>query len=239
MPTFIQLTTVAPNWRSGSGVPSSGLGNDGDWYLNTSTSDVYGPKTGAGWGAIVTNIKGAPGGTGLGDPGANGIVKRTALNTTTTAGAGSDYVAPGGSIAGCTGLALTTGVTGILPVVNGGSGSSSPALVAGTNVTITGSWPNQTINSSGGGGGATVVAATTTLTPGAIVDGGVYEATFTLTGAVAGEAVVPQWPADFQTGLIGTMIASATNTIKVRIFNAAGISVTPTAGGTYGAKVLH
>jgi hypothetical protein len=26
-------------------------------------------------------------------------------------------------------------------------------LVAGTNVTITGTWPNQTINSSGGGGG--------------------------------------------------------------------------------------
>ena len=45
-------------------------------------------------------------------------------------------------------------VTGITPVANGGTGTSSPALVAGTNVTITGSWPNQTINSSGGGGGS-------------------------------------------------------------------------------------
>src|SRR6478736_5018424 len=40
----------------------------------------------------------------------------------------------------------------ILPKANGGTGTASPALVAGTNVTITGSWPNQTINSSGGSG---------------------------------------------------------------------------------------
>ena len=45
-------------------------------------------------------------------------------------------------------------VTGLTPIANGGTGTSSPALVAGTNVTITGSWPNQTINSSGGGGGS-------------------------------------------------------------------------------------
>jgi hypothetical protein len=52
-------------------------------------------------------------------------------------------------------VSLTADVSGILPVANGGSGTSSPALVAGTNVTITGSWPNQTINSSGGGGTTT------------------------------------------------------------------------------------
>jgi hypothetical protein len=44
-------------------------------------------------------------------------------------------------------------VTGIVAVANGGTGTATPALVAGTNVTITGSWPNQTINASGGGGG--------------------------------------------------------------------------------------
>lgn len=46
----------------------------------------------------------------------------------------------------------TADVTGTLAVAHGGTGTTSPALVAGTNVTITGSWPNQTINSSGGGG---------------------------------------------------------------------------------------
>jgi hypothetical protein len=52
-----------------------------------------------------------------------------------------------------TGLPLTTGVTGILPVANGGTGTATPGLVAGTHVTITGTWPNQTINATGGGGG--------------------------------------------------------------------------------------
>jgi len=48
---------------------------------------------------------------------------------------------------------LTTGVTGQLPVANGGTGTATPSIVAGTNVTVTGTWPNQTIAASGGGGG--------------------------------------------------------------------------------------
>jgi hypothetical protein len=48
----------------------------------------------------------------------------------------------------------TTGTVvlgGILNVSNGGTGTATPALVAGTNVSITGSWPNQTINASSPG----------------------------------------------------------------------------------------
>lgn len=45
-------------------------------------------------------------------------------------------------------------VTGLLPVANGGTGTASPGLIAGTNITsITGAWPNQTINASAAGGG--------------------------------------------------------------------------------------
>jgi hypothetical protein len=51
-------------------------------------------------------------------------------------------------------------VTGTVAVANGGTGTATPALVAGTNVTITGTWPNQTINSSSGSGTVTSVAAT-------------------------------------------------------------------------------
>jgi len=47
-----------------------------------------------------------------------------------------------------------------LPIANGGTATATPALVAGTNVTITGTWPNQTINSSNPGGTVTSVAAT-------------------------------------------------------------------------------
>jgi hypothetical protein len=48
----------------------------------------------------------------------------------------------------------------LVGVANGGTGTTTPSLVAGTNVTITGTWPNQTINSSGGGGGVSSVTAT-------------------------------------------------------------------------------
>jgi hypothetical protein len=50
-------------------------------------------------------------------------------------------------------------VTGVVAVANGGTGTTTPALVAGTNVTITGTWPNQTIAASGGGGSGTVTSA--------------------------------------------------------------------------------
>lgn len=69
------------------------------------------------------------------------------VNGTITA---TDHIGPG---TGLTGVPLTTGVTGLLPVANGGTGTATPSLVAGSNVTITGTWPNQTIASTGGGGG--------------------------------------------------------------------------------------
>jgi hypothetical protein len=51
---------------------------------------------------------------------------------------------------------ISSGLTGTLPVANGGTGTTTPSLVAGTNVTVTGTWPNQTIASSGGGGTTTL-----------------------------------------------------------------------------------
>lgn len=59
-------------------------------------------------------------------------------------------VAPVLTLANATGLPLSTGVTGLLPVANGGTGTGTPGLVAGTNVTISGVWPDQTIASTGG-----------------------------------------------------------------------------------------
>jgi hypothetical protein len=106
----------------------------------------------------------------------------TAANLTaaTTLPSGITLVAPllgtpaSGTLTNCTGYTYanlggtvptwnqnTTGtaanVTGIVAVANGGTGTATPALVAGSNVTITGTWPNQTIAASGGGGGATVL----------------------------------------------------------------------------------
>jgi hypothetical protein len=71
-----------------------------------------------------------------------------------------------GTLTNATGLPLSTGVTGVLPVANGGTGTPTPALVQGTNVTITGTWPNQTVNAAGIGnltGAVTSVGAATSL----------------------------------------------------------------------------
>jgi hypothetical protein len=77
----------------------------------------------------------------------NGILKGNSTSGVVSAAtAGTDYVVPSGNITG-----TAANVTGIVAIANGGTGTSSPGLVAGTNVTITGSWPNQTINASGGG----------------------------------------------------------------------------------------
>lgn len=48
---------------------------------------------------------------------------------------------------------LATEATGLLPIANGGTGTATPGLVQGIGVTITGAWPNQTINATGGGTG--------------------------------------------------------------------------------------
>jgi len=77
----------------------------------------------------------------------SGNIKYTVLATT-----GVDSFSGGST--GLTPATATTGavtLSGTLAVANGGTGTASPSLIAGTNVTITGSWPNQTINSSTSG----------------------------------------------------------------------------------------
>lgn len=62
-------------WLAGSGAPGGGLGQDGDFYLDTSTGDVYGPKTGGAWGSPILNITGPTGPTGA--AGSTGITGAT------------------------------------------------------------------------------------------------------------------------------------------------------------------
>lgn len=74
----------------------------------------------------VTNTAATPvslGGTGVMT--LTGIVKANGTNPFVAATAGTDYLAPGGNLANCTNLSLTSGVTGTLPVANGGTGTST------------------------------------------------------------------------------------------------------------------
>lgn len=73
-----------------------------------------------------------------------GWVKRTAADTWSTASS----------------ISLISDVSGVLPKANGGTGTDNPSLVAGTNVTITGTWPNQTITATSSGGGGNMYKIT-------------------------------------------------------------------------------
>lgn len=44
---------------NGSGVPSSGLGTNGDFYIDTTAWTIYGPKSGGAWGS-ATSLKALP-----------------------------------------------------------------------------------------------------------------------------------------------------------------------------------
>ena len=57
---------------SGNGAPASTTGNAGDFYLDLTTGDLYGPKTASGWGTPIS-LKGAAGANGaIGATGAAG-----------------------------------------------------------------------------------------------------------------------------------------------------------------------
>lgn len=100
----------------------------------------------------------------------SGYLSSTDWNTFNNKQPAGSYLTNGGALGtpssgtatNLTGLPLSTGVTGVLPVANGGSGTATPSLVAGTNVSITGSWPNQTVAVTGSGSGDVTGPASST-----------------------------------------------------------------------------
>jgi len=95
-----------------------------------------------------------------------------------------------------TGLPLATGVSGLLPIANGGTGTATPGLVAGTHVTITGNWPNQTINATGGvghGAGGTVTSVGLSLPALFTVTGSPVTTSGTLTATLAAQSANLVW----------------------------------------------
>ena len=189
--------------------------------------------------AALTSSTGLPLTTGvIGTlPAANG-----GTGTATSTGSGSNVLSTSptlvtpllgtptsGVATNLTGLPLTTGVTGILPVANGGTATATPAIVAGTNVTVSGTWPNQTINATAAaaytGPGATLVTTNTTFTiPAgrtsikATVVGGGAGSSSSIGGAAGGTAII------WLTGL------TAGNTLTVTI--GAGGTANGGSGGT-------
>ena len=116
------------------------------------------------------------------------------LNAATQTLSNKTFVAPNlgtpasGVLTNVTGLPLTTGVTGILPVTNGGTGTSTPSIVAGTNITVTGTWPNQTVNSTSSSGAFNTITSGTNTAAAMVVGTGATLAA-SGSGAIAATSV--------------------------------------------------
>ena len=66
---------------------------------------------------------------------------------------GSDFVKVASTVT------PASSITGLVAVANGGTGTATPALVQGANITITGTWPNQTIAAAAPGTGTVTSVA--------------------------------------------------------------------------------
>lgn len=78
---------------SGTVVPAATLGANGDFYLNTATSMLYGPKTAAGWGT-ATNLIGATGATGATGVAGSKILSGTGVPAASVGSNGDYYLDP-------------------------------------------------------------------------------------------------------------------------------------------------
>jgi hypothetical protein len=159
--------------------------------------------------------------------------------------------------AGTTGLTPSTGTTGAvtlagtLAVANGGTGTATPSLLAGSNVVVTGTWPNQTISASGGGGGGTagifLAAASGSLANGSKVVINTDGTVSAVTGASTSAGTAATYSSSAisnanHTVQIASVYDSTNNkTVVVYVTSSGGSAVVGTVSGTsisFGTPVL-
>jgi hypothetical protein len=125
-------------------------------------------------------------------------------------------------------------VTGVVAVANGGTGTATPSLIAGTNVTISGSFPNQTINASGGGGSGTVTSVAATVPSFLSVTGSPITTSGTLAFSLASTPTNGQLLIGNGTDFSYSTLTAGSN---ITITNSSGgITIASTGGGGGGSS---
>jgi hypothetical protein len=132
-------STPAATWLSGSGVPSSGLGSNGDLYFRTATGDTY-FKSGGSW-SLALNLVGPQGATGAtggagatGAAGSNGATWLSGSGVPSGgSGANGDFYLRTSNGDVYTKSAGTWSVTGNILGPTGATGSAGSTGAAGSN----------------------------------------------------------------------------------------------------------
>ena len=120
------------------------------------------------------------------------VVDAASYFTSLTLGSALPIASGGTGSTSTTFVNLASNVTGLLPIANGGTATATPALVQGSGVTITGTWPNQTINATGTGGTVTSVGGTGTVNGISLSGSVTTSGSLTLGGALSGVDLTSQ-----------------------------------------------
>ncbi|MBP1627799.1 MAG: Collagen triple helix repeat-containing protein [Holophagaceae bacterium] len=128
---------------NGNGTPNAGLGVDGDFYLDTAASTIYGPKgsvTTGQWPAVGVSLMGPQGATGAtgatGSTGATGATGAQGIQGI-TGSTGSQGPTGAQGVTGPTGAQGPTGATGA-PVAFQGAWSAATTYAAGDAISLNG-----------------------------------------------------------------------------------------------------
>jgi hypothetical protein len=118
---------------SGKGVPSTKIGINGDFYIDTKSLNFYGPKTKDKW-PLPISLKGPAG--PIGPSGVDG--KNGAVGASTSSSGGVGPVGPTGAtgLAGSAGATGPAGATGATGPAGSGSGIVGPAGPKGETGTV-------------------------------------------------------------------------------------------------------